>query len=94
MTQLNSFSYCSLPFYFIIFFDGGQGQRPINLQVSLIRQYHWMREREGIAKNSAASQDLFCVWQEHLTRDLPLKELLGEQYSIVNYGHNYRQQIS
>ena len=53
-----------------------------------------MREREGIAKNSAASQDLFCVWQEHLTRDLPLKELLGEQYSIVNYGHNYRQQIS
>ena len=55
MTQLNSFSYCSLPFYFIICFDGGQGQRPINLQVSLIREYHWMREREGIAKNSAIS---------------------------------------
>ena len=35
MTHLNSFSYCSLPFYFIICFDGGQGQRPINLQMSL-----------------------------------------------------------
>ena len=61
MIQLNSFAYCSLPFYFIICFDGGREQRPINLQMSLIRQHYGMREREGITKNSAASQDLLCV---------------------------------
>lgn len=84
MTHLNSFSYCSLPFYCIICFDGGQGQRPINLQMSLIRQHHWMREKErGYRKKQCCFPGTFlCVARTFNMRSTLL--ILNVQYCVVN----------
>lgn len=84
MTHLNSFSYCSLPFYFIICFDGGQGQRPINLQMSLKDSTTgWEREREGITKKQCCFPGTFlCVARTFNMRSTLL--ILNVQYCVVN----------